>query len=93
MLPVVVGDLSAAKAVLANTLVLVSVSILPFFFGLGWLYLFGALSGGGYFLYRNVQMLRDPSPKVAMSSFFASLVQLMVLLVFALLDTLLITSQ
>ena len=93
MLPVVVGNQSAAKAVLINTLLLVIVSVLPFFFGLGWLYLLGAVLGGGYFLYRNIQMLHDPSPKIAMSSFLASLVQLMVLLVFALLDTLLITSQ
>jgi len=86
MLPVVVGDKAAAKAVLVNTSLLVAVSLLPYFFGLGWVYLLGALIGGGYFLYRNVQLVRDPSPKVAMSSFFASLTQLGILLVFAILD-------
>ncbi len=86
MLPVVVGDRTAAKAVLGNTLLLVSLSILPFFLGLGWIYLLGAVTGGGYFLYRNVQLVQDPTPKVAMSSFFASLVQLTLLLVFAVLD-------
>ena len=54
------------------------------------IYLAGALIGGGYFLYRNVQMLRDPAPKKAMNSFFASLVQLVVLLIFAVLDAQLI---
>jgi protoheme IX farnesyltransferase len=90
MLPVVVGDKAAAKAVLANTFLLVSVSLLPFFFGLGWIYLLGALIGGGYFLYRNIQLVQDPSPGVAMSSFFASLAQLGILLVFAVLDNQLI---
>ncbi len=86
MLPVVYGDHTAAKAILANTLALVGVSILPFFFGLSWIYLLGALAGGGYFLYRNVQLIHDPSRKVAMRSFFASLVQLIVLLGCAVLD-------
>jgi len=90
MLPVVVGNRTAAKAVLANTVLLVSASVLPFFFGLGWIYLLGALAGGGYFLYRNIQMVRDPSPRIAMSSFFASLAQLGVLLLFAVLDSQLI---
>lgn len=86
MLPVVVGDQTAAKAVLFNTLALVTVSILPFFFGLSWIYLFGAVTGGGYFIYRNIQLVNDPSRKVAMSSFFASLVQLGLLLVCATVD-------
>ena len=86
MLPVVVGDKAAAKAVLANSLLLVSVSVLPFFFGLGWIYLLGALTGGGYFLYHNIRLVQNQSPRVAMSSFFASLAQLGILLVFALLD-------
>ena len=86
MLPVVVGDPAAARAVLGNTLALVTVSILPFFFGMGWIYLLGAVAGGGYFLYRNLQLVKNPSPKVAMKSFFASLIQLGVLLTCAVLD-------
>ncbi len=88
MLPVVVGDQSAANAVLWNATALVICSFLPFFFGLGWLYLFGAATGGGYFVYRSVQLARAPSRKTAMNSFFASLVQLVALLVFAVLDVL-----
>ena len=89
MLPVVVGDEKAAKAVLLNTLLLVGFSILPFFYDMGWVYLIGAVSGGGYFIYRNIQMVYDPSRKVAMSSFFASLIQLILLLIFAVADVLL----
>jgi len=86
MLPVVVGDRQAARVVLANTLLLVSISVLPFFFGMGVIYLAGALAGGGYFIYRNLQMVRQPTPKTAMASFFASLLQLVLLLLGAVLD-------
>lgn len=86
MLPVRVGNATAAKAVLGNTLLLVGTSILPFFFGLGWLYLAGALLGGGYFIYRSLRLVQDASPGNGMRAFFASLVQLIVLLVFAVLD-------
>ena len=90
MLPVIVGKRRAAEIVLANTLALVAVSILPVFYGMGWIYLAGAVSGGGLFLYRNYLMVRDPSPRVAMRSFLASLLQLVLLLVGAVLDVLLL---
>ncbi len=86
MLPVVKGDKAAAKAVLWNAILLASVSVLPFFYGLGWLYLIGALLGGGYFVYRSILLVRDTTPKMAMRNFFASLVQLVSLLFFAVLD-------
>ncbi len=90
MLPVQVGNATAARVVLAHTLLLVGTSILPFFFGLGWLYLAGALLGGGYFIYRSLLLVQDTSPGNGMRAFFASLVQLIVLLVFAVLDAQLI---
>lgn len=86
MLPVVAGNAVAARAVLANTAVLVIVSLLPVLHGLGWIYLLGAAGGGGFFIYRNLQMVADASPRVAMGSFFASLVQLSVLLLATVLD-------
>lgn len=91
MLPVVIGDKRTAIVVMANTLILVSVSILPYFYGLSWLYLAGAVSGGGYFIYQNYRMILDPSVKIAMQSFFASLVQLVLLLVGAVLDVYLLS--
>ncbi len=57
---------------------------------MGWIYLAGAVSGGGYFIYHNYKMIRDPAPRVAMKSFFASLLQLVLLLVGAVLDVLLL---
>jgi len=86
MLPVVIGDKRTAVVVLGNTLILVVVSVLPFFYGLSWLYLAGAVSGGAYFIYQNIKMIQQPTPKVAMKSFFASLVQLVLLLIGAVLD-------
>jgi len=86
MLPVVIGDSRTAVVVMVNTLILVGISVLPFFYGLSGLYLVAALSGGGYFIYCNYLMILDPSAKIAMKSFFASLVQLVVLLAGAVLD-------
>lgn len=91
MLPVVIGDKRTAIVVMANTLILVGVSILPYFYGLSWLYLAGAVSGGGYFIYQNYKMILDPSVEIAMKSFFASLVQLVLLLVGAVLDVYLLS--
>ena len=86
MLPVILGNRRTAVVVMGNTLILVGISVLPFFYGMGWLYLSAALTGGGYFIYHNYLMIMDPAPKVAMKSFFASLVQLVLLLVGAVLD-------
>jgi len=90
MLPVVIGDKRTAVVVLGNTLLLVGTSIMPFFYGLSWIYLAGAVSGGGYFIYQNIKMIQQPIPKIAMKSFFASLVQLVLLLIGAVLDVLLL---
>ena len=90
MLPVVIGDKKTSIVVMANTLLLVGTSILPFFYGLSWLYLAGAVSGGGYFIYQNYKMILQPTAKVAMKSFFASLLQLVLLLIGAVLDVLLL---
>ncbi|MGI9315925.1 MAG: heme o synthase [bacterium] len=90
MLPVIIGNQRAAHVVMVNTLVLVAISLMPFLFELGWVYLICAASGGALFIYRNYQMILDPSPRVAMKSFLASLVQLVLLLIGAVLDVLLL---
>lgn len=89
MLPVVIGDHKAAWAIFANTLLLVGASFSPLFFddlGLGWVYLLGAAIGGFYFLYRNIELIRDTNRDTAMSSFYASLIQLTLLLLAAVVD-------
>lgn len=86
MLPVVVGDRRAAQVIFVNTLMLVVASLLPFWFGMGWIYLLGAAAGGALFLYKNIQLLRDPSVPMARANFHASLVQLTLLLTAAIVD-------
>ena len=88
MLPVVVGPARAARTVYFSTLALVAVSILPVFFGAGRFYLVGALVGGLYFAHKARALARSPSRKTAMNSFFASLLQLGLLLAAATVDSL-----
>jgi len=80
MLPVVKGDKKAARIILGHTILLVLASVMPVFYGLGWMYLVGALFGGGYFIVKSVQLLRNPTKQTAMANFIASLVQFTVLM-------------
>ncbi len=86
MLPVVVGNERAARAVCLGTLALLAASILPVWFGLGGIYLVGALGGGGYFVFKAWQLARRPSRQTAIGSFLASLLQLTAVLGAACLD-------
>jgi len=89
MLPVVVGIERAARIVLGSTAALVAASLLPIFFGAGPVYLVGALAGGLYFLHKAHALARQPNRKTAMGSFFASLLQLSLVLAAASVDALL----
>lgn len=86
MLPVVKGDRKAARIILGHTILLVLVSLLPVFYGLGWIYLAGALLGGTYFLVKSVKLLRNPTKQAAMANFVASLVQFSVLMIALMLE-------
>lgn len=86
MLPVVVGTERAAHVVLLSTVALVVASLLPGLFGAGPVYLAGAAAGGLYFVVKAWRLARAPSRASAMGSFFASLVQLSLLLAAATID-------
>lgn len=86
MLPVVVGDEKAAQTIFYSTVALVAASFLPLFFGLGWIYFACAASGGALFVQKSWQLARAPSRKTAFGSFHASLVQLTLVLVGAMID-------
>jgi protoheme IX farnesyltransferase len=86
MLPVVVGPERAAQVVYANTLALVAASLLPLFFGAGWIYGVGAAAGGGWFVVKARALAQAPSRATALGAFFASLVQLSLLLGAAIVD-------
>ena len=87
MLPVVAGEARAARVVLLATVLLVAASLLPMAFGAGWIYLAGALSGGGYFIFRAKALARAPSRQSAIACFLASLCQLSLLLIGASIDS------
>jgi protoheme IX farnesyltransferase len=81
MLPAVVGAKRAAHIVFLSTVALVIASLLPGWFGAGPIYLSGAVLGGTYFLIKAWRLACAPSRKTALASFFASLIQLGILLV------------
>jgi protoheme IX farnesyltransferase len=86
MLPVVVSEETAARIILAHTIALVALSLVPFAYGLGWVYLAAAAAGGGWFLVASVRLARQPDTVNAMRNFRASLVQLTLLLGGAIVD-------
>ncbi|MCP4937209.1 MAG: protoheme IX farnesyltransferase [bacterium] len=86
MLPLTVGDSNAAKISLAHTVALVFLSLTPIAFGMGALYFVFAALGGGLFLYRSIQLVQTPTRQMAMKTFKASLLQLMLLLAGAIID-------
>jgi protoheme IX farnesyltransferase len=86
MLPIVVGDARAARAIFAHTVALVALSLLPAFLGLGPLYLVAAAAGGVWFVSTSWRLLREPGPRTAMRNFHASLAQLTLVLTAALIE-------
>ncbi len=86
MLPVVVGEKRAAMTIFYSTLALVAASIAPVFFGLGMLYLAAASVGGGLFIAKAWKLTREPGRRAAMICFHASLIQLTLVLVAAMID-------
>jgi protoheme IX farnesyltransferase len=86
MLPVVLGNRAAAWVTLGHTTALALLSLLPFAYGMGSVYLAGALLGGGYFLWKSILLIRNPGPAAAAANFRASLIQLTLLLVAAMAD-------
>jgi protoheme IX farnesyltransferase len=79
MLPVVAPAYAWTMAILAHAVALAAISLVPLWFGAGWLYGLGAASGGGYFVWKSVKLYREPSNANAMANFFASLLQLALL--------------
>jgi protoheme IX farnesyltransferase len=86
MLPVVFGDRVAARAIFWHTLPLVALSLLPLAWGAGWLYGACAAAGGAYFIKRAYLLAHSQTPSNAIRSFLASLLQLGLLLVGAIVE-------
>jgi len=87
MLPVTHGIAFTKLNILLYTILLLVVSVLPFVVGMsGWIYLSGALILGARFLYWSIVLYRTQQAVVAMRSFRFSIVYLMLLFVFLLID-------
>jgi protoheme IX farnesyltransferase len=86
MLPVVVGDRSCARWILVHTLALVTVSLVPLGYGMGWAYATGAVCGGAVFVVTSLRLARRPDKRTAIHNFLASLAQLTLLLAGAMVD-------
>lgn len=87
MLPVTHGIRYTKLNVLLYTILLLIVSVLPFVVGMsGWFYLVGALLIGARFMYWAIVLYRTEEAKVAMQTFRFSIVYLMLLFVFLLVD-------
>ena len=91
MLPVVVGDKASTLTILAHAVALVAISIVPAWYGLGWLYILGAAVGGAYFVFACVRLTIDPGRVNAWRAFAASIVQLGILMLATVLDRLLLS--
>ncbi|MDH3506135.1 MAG: heme o synthase [Gammaproteobacteria bacterium] len=87
MLPVTHGIEITKGFVLCYTVLLVNVTLLPYFTGMsGLLYLLGAVLLGAGFLYYALRLKLSPRPDVAMKTFGYSIIYLMALFSFLLVD-------
>ncbi len=75
MLPVVTGPEVWAPVILGHVATLVVLSLVPLWFGMGWIYGLFAVAGGIPFLMAAWRLRRDPTRVPAMRTFRASLAQ------------------
>ena len=80
MLPNLIGAKSSSYVILSQTILLVIISFVPLLFNMGLIYLSFVLIGGLYFLWKSIILVFETTKKNAMSNFFASFIQLGLLL-------------
>ncbi len=80
MLPVVVGPKACAWVILGHTVALSLIALVPAFYGMGVVYLTGAILGGGLFTWTSILLVIQPVRQRALKNFLASLLQLCLLL-------------
>jgi len=91
MLPVVASESVSTRTILGHAVVLVVLSLLPVFYGMGWIYALGAAGGGAYFIMASIKLMLQPSTPQGWRVFAASIVQLGLLLTAAILDNLILS--
>jgi protoheme IX farnesyltransferase len=87
MLPITAPQHVWGLAILLHTAALVAISLVPLWFGKGVFYGLGAGLGGALFLWKSWVLWRSPTKQTAISAFFASLAQLVLLVVGVLLES------
>lgn len=90
MLPVVIDDRASTRVILLHAIAVVGLSLIPAWYGMHWIYLIGAISGGGFFVIACFRLAAIPNTTRAWHAFAASIVQLGLLLTAAILDGLLL---
>lgn len=80
MLPGVASQPVWTSAILLHTLALVAISLVPLWYGQGWAYGVCATIGGVWFLWKSLLLFLAPGQRTAMANFFASLIQLTLLI-------------
>jgi len=86
MLPLVAPASAWTLAILAHAVALFAISLVPLFYGYGLIYGLGAGLGGAYFVWKSWRLHCAPTKQNAMANFFASLIQLGLLIVGVVLD-------
>jgi protoheme IX farnesyltransferase len=86
MLPVVVGEKVSARVILAHTLALSLIALVPALYGMGVVYLSFAVVGGALFTSTSIRLVLEPTRRRAIHNFLASLVQLLLLISGCVLD-------
>lgn len=87
MLPLVAPAYAWTLAILGHTAALVAISLVPLWFGKGLFYGLGAGLGGLVFLVKSWSLHCRPTKRNAMANFLASLLQLALLIVGIMLDS------
>jgi protoheme IX farnesyltransferase len=87
MLPALLGPEKASKCILANTLILVTASVLLYFYGtFGPFYLIASLALGAIFIYLNIRQVTTPSLSITWKNYKFSGAYLLMLLSAMLVD-------
>ena len=87
MLPITHGEELTKIYILIYTVILMLVSVVPYTVGMSnLLYLAGAIALGGRFLYWSIELMRGRNDKAAIETFKYSIVYLMALFLFLLVD-------
>jgi len=86
MLPNIIKHSTTTYIIFFHTIVLVFVSLLPAVYNMGVVYLAGVILGGSYFIWTSLLLTIKKSKDAAMKNFFASFIQLGLLLVLIIID-------